>query len=158
MEKRKSMFVAVATILFLSLPALSFSSEKVPLTGPFDTLRDYLAALDARGNVMKIKKVDQDKYEGTAFVYRMLDELGLDSSPAILFEKVKIDDKWRKSPVYANIFCGWQTAAMVYGVEDITDNQGDMYRAVMKKLLGEVSESGQWKKIKPVAVDRSKAP
>ena len=132
--------------------------EKVAPTGPYDTLRDYLAALEARGKVLRIEKVDQDKYEGTAFVYRMLDEMGFDTSPAIMFEKVKIDGKWRKDPMFANIFCGWDTAAMVYGVKDITDNQGDMYRAVIKKMRSFVDEGGQWKQIKPVEVDKSKAP
>ena len=71
-----------------------------------------------------------------------------------MFEKVKIDGEWRESPMYANLYCGWDTAAMVYGVEDITDNQGEMYRAVIKKLSSYVDEGGQWKKIKPVEVDK----
>ena len=102
------------------------SAEKVQPTGPYETLRDYIAALEARGKILRIKEVDQDKYEGTAFVYRMLDEKGLDTSPGLMFEKVKIDGEWRESPMYANLYCGWETAAMVYGVENITDNQGEM--------------------------------
>jgi UbiD family decarboxylase len=157
MKRRKTFLAAATIILAMSIHSLSFGAEKVP-TGPYDTLRDYLAALEARGKVLKIKKVDQDKYEGTAFVYRMLDEMGMDTSPAVLFEKVKIDGKWRKDPIFGNIFCGWDTAAMVYGVENITDNQGEMYRAVIKKLSSFVDEGGQWKKIEPVVVDKSKAP
>jgi len=150
--------MSTITILFISFYSLSFSAEKVQLTGPYDTLRDYITALEARGKVLRIKEVDQDKYEGTAFVYRMLDELGFDTSPAILFEKVKIDGKWIKGPMLANIYCGWDTAAMVYGLENITNDQGKMYRAVMEKMSSYVDEGGQWKKIEPVVVDRSKAP
>ena len=116
MEVRKSFLTLAITIFVISCCSLSFGAEKVQPTGPYDTLRDYLAALEARGKVLRIKKVDQDKYEGTAFVYRMLDEKGFDTSPAIMFEKVKIDGKWRKDPMFANIFCGLDTAAMVYGV------------------------------------------
>ena len=158
MKTRKTFLTVAIVMLVMTVHALSFGAEKVPITGPYDTLREYLAALEARGRVLRIKEVDQDQYEGTAFVYRMLDEMGLDTSPAIAFEKVKIDGEWREGPMYGNIYCGWDTAAMVYGVEKITNNQGEMYRAVMKKLSSFVDAGGQWKKIKPVVVDKSKAP
>jgi len=45
--------------------------KKAHLTGPYDTIRDYLAALEARGRLLVIKEIDQDKYEATAFLYRM---------------------------------------------------------------------------------------
>lgn len=139
------------------LCASSFGAQAVK-TGPYLTMRDYLAALEARGRVLRIKEVDQDKYEGTAFIYRMLDEKGFDTSPAVLFEKIKIDGTWMEGPVYANIFCGWDTAAMVYGLENTTDNQGEMYRAVIKKLSSYVDEGGRWKQIAPVVVNKSSAP
>lgn len=157
-KARKNLLMLATIIFIISLYSLSCSAEKVQPTGPYDTLRDYIAALEARGKLLRIKEVDQDKYEGTAFVYRMLDELGFDTSPAISFERIKINGKWIKGPMFANIFCGWDTAAMVYGVENITDNQGDMYRAVMKKMSSFVDEGGKWKQIKPVVVDKSKAP
>lgn len=158
-QKKRNTVVIVFAVLFSLFPCtLCFSAEKVKPTGPYETLRDYIAALDARGKLLKIKEVDQDRYEGTAFVYRMLDEKGLDTSPGLMFEKVKIDGAWRESPMYANLYCGWDAAAMVYGVENITDNQGEMYRAVIKKMSTYVDEGGQWKKIKPVEVDKSKAP
>lgn len=36
-------------------------------TGPYDSLRDYVAALDARGRLLRIQAMDQDQYEATAF-------------------------------------------------------------------------------------------
>jgi len=157
-EIQRNCLVSLTALFFIFSYTLSFSAEKVKPTGPYETLRDYITALEARGKILRIKEVDQDKYEGTAFVYRMLDEKGLDTSPGLMFEKVKIDGEWRENPMYANLYCGWDTAAMVYGVEDITDNQGEMYRAVIKKLSSYVDEGGQWKKIKPVEVDKGKAP
>jgi hypothetical protein len=38
------------------------SAEKVQPTGPYETLRDYIAALEARGKILRIKEVDQDKF------------------------------------------------------------------------------------------------
>ena len=90
MKKRKTFQVAATIILTMFFYSHSFSAEKVQPTGPYDTLRDYIAALEARGRLLRIKEIDQDKYEGTAFVYRMLDKLGTDRAPALLFEKVKM--------------------------------------------------------------------
>lgn len=156
--KRRKIFLAVTVILLMSIHSLSFASEKVPLTGPYDSLRDYVAALEARGRLLRVKEVDQDNYEGTALMFRLIDEFGADRAPAVLFEKIKINGEWQEGPMFANLFCGWDTAAMVYGVEKITDNQKEMYKAVINKMSNYVDEGGNWKQIKPVTVDKSKAP
>ena len=70
--------------------------------GPFDTLRDYIAALDAAGLVVRIPRVDQDTYEGTALAYQARDTLGMMSSPVLIFEEVRIDGRWVRGPVIVN--------------------------------------------------------
>jgi UbiD family decarboxylase len=155
---RRTIVTGITLILILAMQPFSFAAEKIQPTGPYATLRDYIAAREAMGKVLHIKEVDQDKYEGTAFMYKMIDEIGLDKSPMVAFDKVKIDGAWRKGTMYGNLFCGWDAAAMMYGVEKITDNQRDMYRAVMEKMKSFVDEGGQWKRIKPVEIDKSKAP
>jgi 4-hydroxy-3-polyprenylbenzoate decarboxylase len=91
-------------------------------------------------------------------MFRLIDEYGAGRAPAVLFEKIKIAGEWREGPMLANIFCGWDTAAMVYGVEKITDNQKEMYRAVIDKMSTNVDEGGKWKQIKPTITDQSTAP
>ena len=44
-------------------------SKNVQLTGPFDNLRDYLTALEARGRLIRIKEMDQDHYE---YLYQLI--------------------------------------------------------------------------------------
>ncbi len=157
--KRKRMLTAAMVIgLAVSFLPLAFGAEELKMTGPYDSLRDYIAAVEARGKLLRIKEIDQDKYESTALVYRMLDKMPSDQSPALLYEKVKINGKWVEGPVVANLFSGWDNAAMIFGVENITDDQGQMYRAVVDKLSTYLDEAGQWKKIGPVVVDKSKAP
>jgi len=157
--QKKGIVTALSTIiLVLFFWAPSFSGEEVKATGPYDSLREYVAALEARGRVLRVKEVDQDNYEGTALMFRLIDEFGADRAPAVLFEKIKINGEWQEGPMLANLFCGWDTAAMVYGVEKITDNQKEMYRAVINKMSRYVDEGGKWKQIKPVTVDKSKAP
>ena len=115
--RRAFLFAAIIFIASLFHFSLSFSAEKVQPTGPYDSLREYIAALEARGRLLRIKEMDQDKYEATAFVYQMLDKLGIERSPGILIEKVKINGEWMEGPVLGNIYCGWDTAAMAYGVK-----------------------------------------
>lgn len=112
--------------------------NKVQLTGPYDSIRDYIAALDARGRLLRISEINQDKYESTAFVYRMLDKMGADQAPAIMIEKVKINGKWMEGPIFANIYCGWDAAAMIFGLKKINKDAGEMYRAVRDKLVNSV--------------------
>ncbi len=158
--KARKFFLATATIFFiLSFSCLAISAEKAQPTGPYDSLRDYIKALEARGRLLRIKEVDQDKYEGTAFVYKMLDNLGVERSPAVMFEKVKINNKLMEGPVLANIYCGWDTAAMAYGVKNITDDQGEMFRAVVDRIASLADKkTDTWKKIEPVKIDKNKAP
>ena len=40
------------------------------MTGPFDSLREYVSALEARGLLLRIAEMDQDKYEATGFAYQ----------------------------------------------------------------------------------------
>jgi 4-hydroxy-3-polyprenylbenzoate decarboxylase len=158
MKSKRTLSAVSAIIVALSLSSLSFAAEELKTTGPYDSLRDYVAALEARGRVLRVKEVDQDNYEGTALMFRLIDEYGADKAPAVLFEKIKIDGEWREGPMLANLFAGWDTAAMVYGVEKITDDQREMYRAVIDKMSSYVDEGGNWKQIEPAITDRSKAP
>jgi hypothetical protein len=78
MKRKGSFLVASAIILVLFFSSLSFGAEELKTTGPYDSLRDYIAALEARGRVLRVKEVDQDNYEGTALVFRLIDEYGAD--------------------------------------------------------------------------------
>jgi 4-hydroxy-3-polyprenylbenzoate decarboxylase len=158
MKKQSILALTCGLVLVLSYCLPSAWAQEPKFTGPYDSLRDYVAAIEARGRLLRIKEMDQDKYEATAFVYRMLDELGPYKAPAILIERVKINGKWMEGPVLANIYCGWDTAAMAAGVQKVTDDQGEMYKAAIEQIASTVDENGQFKKIAPVVVDETKAP
>ncbi len=84
--QKKGIVTALSTIiLVISFCSPSFSAEEVKATGPYDSLREYVAALEARGRVLRVKEVDQDNYEGTALMFRLIDEYGADRAPAVLF-------------------------------------------------------------------------
>ena len=43
--------------------------------GPYDSLREYAAAMEEQGQLMRIREMDQDRYEMTAFGYRLDDRM-----------------------------------------------------------------------------------
>ena len=132
--------------------------HNVRLTGPYDSLRDYIAALDARGRLLRIKEMDQDQFEVTGFAYRLIDKFGLCAAPAFLIERVKIDGQWIEGPVLSNIYGGYDTEAMGMGVEDITDDQPAMYRAAIAKLVSLMDSNGDYQRLKPIVTEQDTAP
>ena len=132
--------------------------KNIQLTGPFDSLRDYIAALEARGRLLRIKEMDQDQFESTGFAYRLIDRYGIESAPAFLIERVKIDGKWIEGPVLGNIYGGYDTEAIDYGIEEITDDQPKMYRAALDRLIDRADSNGEWGRLKPITMDRDNAP
>lgn len=127
----------------------SFSKD-IQLTGPYDSMREYVTALEATGKMLRIKEMDQDSYEATGFAYRLVDKYGFRGAPAFLVERMKIDGKWMEGPVMANIYGPWETEAMGYGVENVTDDNREMYRAAVNKLMSLADRHGNWTPVKPI--------
>jgi 4-hydroxy-3-polyprenylbenzoate decarboxylase len=127
------------------------------ITGPFDSMRDFIDALEARGRLIRIKELDQDKFEATALAYRLVDKFGFTGGPAFLAERVKVDGKWIEGPVVANLFGGWDTEAMGFGIDPVTHDHKAMYRATMEKLETIAATNGDFPKVAPAVVDKSTA-
>jgi 3-polyprenyl-4-hydroxybenzoate decarboxylase len=92
------------------------NAKPIQLTGPFDSFRDYLTALEARGRLLRIAEMDQDRFEPAGFAYRMIEEHGFYKAPAFLIERVKINGRWMDGPVLGNAYPGWDSEALAFGV------------------------------------------
>jgi UbiD family decarboxylase len=134
------------------------NAKPIQLTGPFDSFRDYLTALEARGRLLRIAEMDQDRFEPAGFAYRMIEEHGFYKAPAFLIERVKIKGRWIDGPVLGNAYPGWDSEALAFGVAAISSNQREMHRACFNLLKGLVDENGRWPAIEPVVVDAAQAP
>ncbi len=125
-------------------------------TAPFDTLRDYVAAIEANGLLLRFDKIDQDAFEGTAIVYALIDKYGWYDAPAVLFENVKQDGKWIRGPLIINHQGHWDTECITFGLEPVKGNSRESYRkalAYTRSLLVD----GKYPHIAPVEVSRVKA-
>jgi 4-hydroxy-3-polyprenylbenzoate decarboxylase len=137
------------------------SQQSTSSAGPasaMDSVRNYVRALEARGRLLHLPEMNQDKFEITAFAYRLLDEYGPEAAPAFMVERVMIDGQWRQGPVLANLYGSWPDEALLFGVAEINNDQAEMYRAVIDHLIARLDSSGSWSRIPPVDVAASAAP
>jgi len=126
---------------------------------PFDSLRDYLAMLDHYGLVIRVPKIDQDRYHATALFYRMTDLFGKYASPAIVFEKIKVNGRWMDGPVLGNIQAHWYTECLTWGIEPVWDDYYASYRKALDHLTGILKQNGgRYPSIPPVEVSTEQAP
>ena len=140
-------------------PAAAMASSKVREApqAPFDSFRDYMEAIEAWGLVLRVPRIDQDKYELTAMMYRLIDEFGWYEAPAILAEEVKIDGKWVKGPVICNHQGHWYTEALTFGVEPTLNDGHQTYRDAMAHLK-DMLVKGEYPQIPTTTVDAADAP
>lgn len=126
-------------------------------TGPYDSVRDYIDALDAAGHVVRIPHMDQDQYESTAFAYRLMDKIGFNEAPAFVLESTTINGKTHTTPVIGNVYGPLISEALGFGVETITDDHIDMYEAAIAAVKAKGGMRG-WVPIPPTEIESAKAP
>lgn len=129
---------------------------EVPVA-PFDSFRDYMAAIEAWGLVLRVPRIDQDKYELTAMMYRLIDEFGWYEAPAILAEEIRIDGEWVRGPVICNHQGHWYTEALTFGVEPTLNDGPQSYRDAMAHLK-QLLVDGEYPQIPTIEVESSEAP
>jgi UbiD family decarboxylase len=130
-----------------------------PATAPFDSLRDYVGALEANGLLLRFDRIDQDAYEGTAMMYRLVDRFGRQQTPAVLFEEVRIDGEWMRGPVIASYCRHVNMEAILFGLDPVPGDAPATYRrarAHLDKLLAD--SGGAYPEIPNRLLDRDQAP
>ena len=133
-------------------------------SAPFDSMRDYIAALEARGLVVRIPRVNQDEYEATALMYRVRDQHGMRGGPVLLFEEILINGKWVKGPLIVNDSGHLYSECLLYGLEPVDDEpvrkeSWASYRKARSHVEGMLATNGgEYPQIPPVEVPASEAP
>lgn len=128
-------------------------------TAPFDSIRDWMQAMEDHGLLIRVPEVDQDKFEATGLFFRMTDYYGKYGSPALIFERVKIDGEWIEGPVMANTQGHWNTDSILFGMEPEPLEHYANYNAVKEEMHQRLAANkGTFPKIPPVEVTREQAP
>lgn len=131
---------------------------------PFDSIRDYIAALDAHGLVVRIPRVNQDEYEATALMYRVRDQHGMRGGPVLFFEEIRIGGKWVKGPLIVNDSGHLYSECLLFGLDPVDDEpvrkeswaSYRKARAHVENMLA--ANGGEYPQISPVEVAASEAP
>jgi 4-hydroxy-3-polyprenylbenzoate decarboxylase len=124
---------------------------------PFDSLRDYLDDMDARGHLLRVRELDQDRYEMTALGYRLADRYQ-SSAPAFRVERTRINGRWYDTPVVSNVLNNYWTVALALGVENVRDDRSAMYDAAVNRIIECLDATGRWRSMDPVEVAPESAP
>ncbi len=134
----------------------SSSSVTSQVVGPFASLRDYLAALEQLGLLLRIAEFDQDNYESTAFAYRLIERRGYSRAPAFRFDRVKIDGAWVDGPVIGGAYGPWLGEALCFGITGHR-SPDEAYAATLGKVLSQRGPQG-YPHIPPREVAAADAP
>lgn len=126
---------------------------------PFDSMRDYIAALDEHGLLQRFRGVDQDKYEATAIVYKLVDEFGVHGAPAVMFEDVRANGKSFRGPVVANLQGHWDADAILWNIPRNPYDPTVAYRIAKRMHLESLEQNdGQHPQIEPREIPAAEAP
>jgi 4-hydroxy-3-polyprenylbenzoate decarboxylase len=126
---------------------------------PFQSLREYLAAMEAWGLVARFRDVDQDAWEATAIMYHLTDQFGLYGAPIAIFDNVKINGRWIKGPIVGGHQTHHHQEAILWGLDpDLADPRNSYRRGLahMVELLN--NNGGDYPQVPPVFVERAAAP
>jgi 4-hydroxy-3-polyprenylbenzoate decarboxylase len=128
---------------------------------PFDSIRDYVDALDERGLLARFKDVNQDVYEGTAIMYRLVNKMGLRAAPAVMLENIHANGRDYAGPVVANLQGPVIAEALLSRApisESFTQDKNAIYRQATSAMLKLLEETGgRWPEISPREVPRAAA-
>lgn len=126
---------------------------------PFDSFRDWIAALDAHGLLMRFDRIDQDQYLIPALFFKATDMYTMYGAPCMLFEEVKIDGEWVKGPVICNAQGHWNTDAIIWNLPFVAGDHYETYRNARSYLQDMLAKNGgRYPEIPPVEVSRDSAP
>ena len=125
--------------------------------GPYDSLRDYMEAIEHHGNVITIKEIDQDNYELAGLMYKLVDKHGWLGAPAVVVEKIKIDGRWMEGPIIVNQYGLASHEAIAVGVPFEEISNYDQI-ANFKRALKLVTDLGEIQPIKPLEIKSNQAP
>lgn len=149
--------LGLAALAHPGTPVRARSPETNTPGPPFNSIRDWVSALDAHGLLLRIPEIDQDAYHATGLFFEMTDKFTWWGAPALLFDRVKIEGRWVEGPLLANLQGHMSTDAIIWGLETTGDYKVDFRRArdYMRKLYEDNNHG--WPVIPPAVIDNSKA-
>ena len=126
---------------------------------PYDSLRDWVAALEAHGLLLRMGDVDQDAFHATGLFFNLTDQYTWFGAPAMLFDRVRIDGEWFDGPLLANLQGHLSTDSIIWGLETRPGEAEGNYRRAKEYMRKVFRENGNaWPYIDPVELPAAESP
>ncbi|MGI9329207.1 MAG: UbiD family decarboxylase domain-containing protein [Gammaproteobacteria bacterium] len=126
---------------------------------PFDSLRDWTAAMEAHGLLMRFDRIDQDQFEIPALFFKATDLFTMYGAPCMMFDKVKIEGKWVDGPVLINTQGHWNADAIIWNLPIVPGDHYATYRSAVAYIEQVFADNDNvLPEIAPVEVKAKKAP
>ena len=125
---------------------------------PFDSIRDYVAALAERNLLVRFSKVNQDAFEATAIMYQLVKKHGLRTAPAVMFESIVANGRTYPGPVLANLQGPVLSESLLLGIEPTHTDPTEIYREATAAALALLEKAGGiWPEITPREIRAAEA-
>ena len=126
---------------------------------PYDSIRDWVAALEAHGLLLRMGDVDQDAFHATGLFFNLTDQYTWYGAPALLFDRVRIDGEWFDGPLLANLQGHLSTDSIIWGLETRPGEAEGNYRRAKEYMRKVFRENGNaWPYIDPVELPAAESP
>jgi len=126
---------------------------------PYDSIRDWVAALEAHGLLIRMGDVDQDAFHATGLFFNLTDQYTWYGAPALLFDRVRIDGEWFDGPLLANLQGHLSTDSIMWGLETRPGDAEGNYRRAQEYMRKFFRENGNaWPYIDPVEIPAAESP
>lgn len=126
---------------------------------PYDSIRDWVAALEAHGLLLRMGDVDQDAFHATGLFFNLTDQYTWFGAPAMLFDRVRIDGEWFDGPLLANLQGHLSTDSIIWGLETRPGEAEGNYRRAKEYMRKVFRENGNaWPYIDPVELPAAESP
>jgi UbiD family decarboxylase len=112
------------------------------------SLREFVSDLDQHGRLRRVPHCDQDRYQASALLVKLLEVQG-DDAPGFRIENIRVNGRDYRVPVVGNILNGYPVVARCFGVE----TEGLTRSQIIRRLRDRIAASGlNWKKLPPEVV------
>lgn len=127
-------------------------------SGPFRSLREYLEAVKEHKLAIQIENIDQDKYEATALIYKLIEKYGVAKAPVVFFNQIKSADQTFDNASTGNLFGKWELEALALGLKVDESSPQKHYQRALNAIEDHINEDGTWPTIKPKTINAESAP
>ena len=126
--------------------------------GPFKSIRDYLNAVDHLKLGIHIEDINQDDYEATGLIYKLVEKYGVINAPVVFFDKIKTSGKNFHNASTGNLFGKWELEALALGLSVDPSSPQKNYRNALRVIENHIDENGSWTTIKPKEIPLESSP